>query len=352
MKSQINAVRAKIMHALVRNLGAPIEVYPSFSLKKLGKEKRILVIRPNSRLGNLLMLTPLLQEIEKTLPGWQVDLFVRGNLAPVLFRTYPSVGRIIPLPPKPFRQLGAYLLTWLQLRKYGYDLVFNVAESSSSGRLSTRWVRSKAKFFGSPQSELLPPDAVHMAKRPVYNFRTFVARLGLPPLMLPPKPLWLRLTPDELARGKELLRQMAGNDRPSILFYTFATGGKCLQKEWWKPFYAMMKERYGRNYNLLEVLPKENISQIDFASLHYYSTSIREMGAVMAHGAVFITGDCGVMHLASSVGVPTVALFVRDNIRTYEPYNPGSVAFRMGKVSADLIFQKIDRAVRWSVDAR
>jgi heptosyltransferase III len=41
---------------------------------------RVLISRPNSRLGNLLMVTPLVQEIERLLPNAKIDLFVRGGV--------------------------------------------------------------------------------------------------------------------------------------------------------------------------------------------------------------------------------------------------------------------------------
>ena len=35
--------------------------------------KRILICRPNHRLGNLLLLSPLVQELESTLPNSEID---------------------------------------------------------------------------------------------------------------------------------------------------------------------------------------------------------------------------------------------------------------------------------------
>lgn len=301
-----------------------------------------MVVRPNSRLGNQLLLTPLLQEIEMLFPDCKVDLFVRGNLAPILFRNYPSVDRIIKLPPKPFKQLGNYLMTWIRLRKYNYDLVFNVDMNSSSGRLCTKWVQGKSKFFGESGGLLHIPDIVHMAKWPVYNFRSIVAQMGFGMDDQPPKPLSLHLNQEEINAGASLLKEIVGNDKPTIMFYTFATGSKCLSKGWWGGMFAELKARYGRDYNLLEVLPKENVSQIDFASLNYYSMDIREMGSVMHHGSVFITGDCGVMHLASSVGVPTIALFSQDNVLTYQPYNRGSSALNANLVEIKDLIRVVD----------
>ena len=64
--------------------------------------KRILICRPNHRLGNLLLITPLLQEVIETFPSAKIDLFVKGGIAPSLFLNYSNIGRIIQLPRRPF----------------------------------------------------------------------------------------------------------------------------------------------------------------------------------------------------------------------------------------------------------
>ena len=48
------------------------------------KIKRILICRPNHRLGNLLLITPLIQEISETFPDCKIDLFVKGGIAPTV----------------------------------------------------------------------------------------------------------------------------------------------------------------------------------------------------------------------------------------------------------------------------
>jgi len=334
------------MRALTGHIG-PVRKF-NLNFKSAESISRILIVRPNSRLGNQLMLTPLLQRIENTYPDCKVDLFVRGNLAPVLFQNYPNIDRFIKLPSKPFKQLGKYLMTWLHLQKHQYDLVFNVDASSSSGRLCTKWVRGKVKFFGSPELvSTSNADVVHMAKTPVYNFDWLIEQMNISLVEkhLAPDSLCLRLTDEELAKGKSLLKSIVKNDKPTIMFYTYATGNKCLSQEWWQDFYGELQKKYGEAYNLLEVLPKENVSQINFIALNYYSMDLREMGAVINQSSAFITGDCGVMHLASSVGVPTIALFSRDNIAIYEPYNRGSQAFHIDHVKIENLIRSLDHII-------
>jgi hypothetical protein len=55
------------------------------------------------------------------------------------------------------------------VKKYSYDIVINVVENSSSGRLSAQFVNSKYKFFGDDVDDiqLKHKDYEHIAKYPL-----------------------------------------------------------------------------------------------------------------------------------------------------------------------------------------
>ena len=41
--------------------------------------KRVLISRPNHRLGNLLLITPLVQEVQTLFPNATIDVFIKDN---------------------------------------------------------------------------------------------------------------------------------------------------------------------------------------------------------------------------------------------------------------------------------
>src|SRR5690606_7832773 len=231
---RIKSIRQAVVWSIARHIGAkgrPDGVILRSSVK------RILVTRPNHRLGNLLLITPLLQEIEATFPLAKVDLFVKGSLAPQLFSQYPCIDKIITLPSRPFIYLPQYLLGWLRLLMRRYDLVINAAYHSSSGRLSTLLARARFKTYGDVQEEIkvLCTDYRHNAKHPVYSLRAYLgSATGVSRISSPAPLLDLRLTKTELERGRRLLRTVAPVTRPVISLFTYATGEKCLSREWWK----------------------------------------------------------------------------------------------------------------------
>ena len=331
---KINAVRRKIMHALTRGVGNE-----KITANK-PNVKRAFICRPNSRLGNQLMITPIVQEIIKMYPHCKIDLFVRGNLSAILFEKYDNIDRIIKLPKKPFKQLFKYLKVWFSLRKYKYDLAINVDGHSSSGRLATKWIKSKIKLFGDINEQLLAKygDYVHMAKQPVYNLRHLLS----PELLETPIPtLNIRLSADELENGKKVLDSIVDSNKKTIGIYTFATGHKCLSKTLWTQMYKGIVSEYGEKYNILEILPVENVSQIDFAAHAYYSKDIREIAALMANTELFFGADSGMMHLASAAPTPTIGLFTITSVDTYCPYNKGSITINPTTMNLDEIIQTI-----------
>lgn len=288
---------------------------------------RILIARPNGRLGNMLLITPLVQEVIATFPDCRIDLFVKGNVAQSVFRNYPNIDRIMALPGKPFKNPASYLAAWARLRKCGYDLVINVDSHSSSGRLSTQLARARYRFFGdAPQDSLLRYiDHQHMAKYPVYNLRTYLSGLGYPNPGRPIPLLDLKLSVEELTAGRQKLDALTANDKPTLALFTNATGNKCYTESWWVDFYQHLQAEYPQ-YSIVEILPVTNVSRIGFRAPSFYSKDIREMGAVIAHTAAFISADCGIMHLASAVGTTVVALFSTPNYNKYHPYNGRSMA--------------------------
>lgn len=324
MQKRINRIRKSIMQSLTKNVGASRVDTKSGARVTM---RRILIARPNHRLGNLLLITPLLQEINATFPECKVDLFVKGGLAPILFKNYNNVGRIITLPKKPFKELFKYMKVWVSLKRYRYDMVINLDKDSSSGRLSTQFATAPNKLFGEHIDELAlkHDDYRHMAKNPVYKFRYYLAMLGFKDKNLPVPLLDIKLTTEELTAGKKLIKELVSDDKKTISVFTYATGSKCYNENWWDEYYGKLQKAFP-DYNIIEILPVENISKIGFKAPSFYSKDVREIAAVIANTAAFIGADSGIMHLAASSQAPVVGLFSVTDPEKYMPYGNNSVA--------------------------
>lgn len=343
---RINDFRRKVMYGLTKNIGK------SNMKRALAKNsnidiKKILIIRPNHRLGNLLLTTPLIQEINDTFPNCEIDILVKGNLAPILYVNYKNITNYIVLPRKPFKELITYAKVWLSVKSKTYDLVINAVKDSSSGKLLTGFSNAKLKVFDDLEEdfELKVPDSFHMAKNPIYALRIYLSKLGYPKNERPIPLLNMKLDSNEINEGKTILDNLVKNDALTICIYTFATGQKCHSKEWWKTFYNDLKTSF-KDYNIIEVLPIENVSQIDFQAPSYYSKDLREMAAFIENTALFIGADCGVMHLAAATKTPVIGLFSQGKIDKYKPYGNNNMAIDTSQKSISDCIKKAEAILR------
>jgi heptosyltransferase-3 len=340
---RINDARRFVMHGLSKSIGS---TNLSGALIDRSRIKRILISRPNHRLGNQLLLTPLVQELSNCFPGCTIDLFVKGNAGPIIFQNYAEVDRIMKLERKPFNHFLNYLRGWAQLQKSSYDLVMNVVHNSSSGRIATQFARGSFKLFCEEDPAILAqyPDAVHMAKYPVYYLRKYVSVDGGHGAV--PR-VDLKLSKAELSAGAAKLHEIVPGDRKSISIFTYATGEKMYGTDWWDKFYAALLAAFPQ-HNIVEVLPVENVSQLNFKAPSFYSKDVREISAFIANTDVFIGADSGMMHLASASLTPTLGLFAVTKSDVYAPYGGGSQAVNTEETSVGQLIQ-IAREV---IDAR
>lgn len=331
---KINDFRRNIMRNLTKNIGKP-KGDSGIILVNKNEIKRVLICRPNGRLGNLLLISPLVQEVSETFPNCKIDLFVKGGLAPIIFENYEAVYKTIPLPKKPFKNLIDYIKVWISISEQPYDMALNVDQNSSSGRLAVRFSKAKYKFYGDleDQSEETKTDYEHIAKYPVYNFRNYLRKLRLAKSNKIIEPLDLKLSSFEVTQGKKILDKLTKNAKKTICIFTFATSTKCLSESWWENFYAILKQYFANDYNIIEVLPIENVSQIGFQAPTFYSKDIREIGAVIANADLFIGADSGMMHLASAAQTPTIGLFSVTDLKKYEPYDNCSLGIDVSKMT-------------------
>lgn len=339
----INKHRRRLTQRITKNIGKS-NFNKTYDLQDLPEIKRVLICRPNHRLGNLLLITPVVQEIRAQFPDCKIDLFVKGGLAPVIFENYKNIDSFIILPKKPFKYLFKYVRTWFKIRKKHYDMTFNVASKSSSGKLATKLSKSTFKFYGDEFEDQNSSDKNlnHIAIKPVINFRKFIQSAGYDNQDGNIPGLNIKLDLNEIEAGKVTLGKIASEKKETICIFTFATGNKCYSKSWWITFFEKLKNQY-KNYNIIEILPVENVSQIDFKTLSFYSRDIRKIAALIANTSIFIGADSGIMHLASSSLTPTIGLFSVTDEKKYHPYNNGSKAINTNANSGLDCFTELNR---------
>ncbi len=294
----------------------------------------ILICRPNTRLGNTLLLTPLVQEIEQQLPGVSVEVLTAYPEAADVFREFPCVRRVHRLPLRGVRHPLAHVLTLLRARAQRYDLVLDPDPRSWSSRFAARLMRGavKAGFSsthkpsGAHVSVPIAPAPPHMARFPVYLLRRAVLGQSAEQALGPTPPLDIRLTGEERAEGVRVLRDLVGDERPVIALAAAATGAKRFAPQWWSALIPALREQ-ARDCALIEIRPPSG--QASFAQLPGFSSPrIRRVAAVIAACELFACADSGLMHLGAASGGATLGLFKVTDPQVYAPYGGRSGALR------------------------
>ena len=342
-KLKINQIRRTCTKFLTKGIGNPyyIKENSTFTPKNV---KQILVNRPNQRLGNTLLYTPLISELNTRFPEAKIDLFVKGKVAPIVFQNNTSIQTVIELPKKPFKELFKYIGTWFKLIAKPYDLVINIDESSSSGRLATQFARANFKIYGEAYNpEEKDPKKFHFALKSVYALRQFLKIAGVGVEDTPYPGMTLGLNEQELQKGNTELQKIAAEPhKKTIALFTYATGSKCYCTEWWSGFYKELNNKYASEFNIIEILPVENISQLNFILPTFYSKDVREIAAVMHQCELVVAADSGMMHLAVAAPTPTVGLFKYQNITKYKPCGENQHSVLVDEENFSEIFSKID----------
>lgn len=309
---------------------------------------RILVLRPNHRLGNVLMLTPLIREIESTFPGAEVDVLVAGAAGRDVFSNFVSVRRVHALPHYALRHLIQVLRTIIELRRFRYDLIIDPCADSNSNRLLTSLLKARYAL-GVPLrtsaayahwSQRMNSAPAHMAIFPVYLLRHALAQSCAAASGKYPG-LDIRLTKAEQTAGRHILNTLLGcRNRPSsqirIGIFANATGAKRFDESWWLQFIGTLVARR-KEYTIIEIVAADARSRLDASFPAYYSTDARKLAALISNLDCFISADCGVMHLACASGTRTIGLFSVTDPSRYEPYGGGNRSLETaGKDAGDV----------------
>ena len=286
---------------------------------------RVLVARPNHRLGNVLLLTPLLQELERLLPQARVDVLAGPPFAACLLDGYAAVARVDTLSARPLHQPRALWALWRALPRRGYVLALDAAEHSQSARWAA--TRSAARWrvgMGGGDAAAGLTHAVpyarcgmHQAQMPVRMLR---AALGVDPdTPVPPLALRLRATERAVAEARvSTLLGLRDAAAPRIGLFAEATGTKRYDSAFWQALIAALRAQMAQ-VRLAEIVPAHGQPLLpNLPGLH--TAPLRAAAAVCASFDLLIAADSGLMHLAAASEVPLAGLFQATDPSRYGPY--------------------------------
>ncbi len=268
---------------------------------------RILAVRHDARLGNLLLLTPALRLLKRAFPNARVDALISGRYGDALAFNQ-DVDRV--LTPK---ALPAIFL------KGGYDLAFDFSPQHAFSLSSAAWTAlSRAKLhIGFDRGDaaaflnLLAP--VPQARAHETQNLCALVRVAAPwaPATLTEdlRPRWV-FGPGEKEDGAARWRAM-GLDSESLAFFLGGRAEKQLPVEWFLDL-AAAAAKAGRKTVLLGGPAETKLlaaAKIPEGVLVAPAMELRPFAAFLAQARTVVTADTGPMHLAAALGRPSVEIF-------------------------------------------
>jgi heptosyltransferase III len=294
----------------------------------------ILICRPNTRLGNTLLMTPLLEEIEATLPSARVEILTACPSAHEVFQEFPSVRRVHQLPFRGFHHPLRHLSTLARVRRTRYDILIDPSPRSWTARFLTRHMAARLKLGFSRSGKADGVDVsvpftgapVHMGDYPVYLLRRGIFGLDDAAARAATPKLSIRLTDAERLAGRKQIERVLGaaGSGPVVAVAAHATGAKQFNVEWWRRMIASL-HAHSPAARVIEIRPPNGVAALPELPA-YYSGRVRHVAAVLEAADCFVCADSGLMHLGAATDATTVGLFKVTEPRLYVPRRGASCA--------------------------
>lgn len=338
----IHGLRRRVVRWLFSRFSTPVE--PSNQALPARGIDRILICRTSHSLGNTLLLTPLLAELERVYPGAEIDIVTQSPVARALYGRFFSVRKVLVLPSRfPPHMLTVWRVV-KAMRSTSYDLVIDPDRRSKTARILLALARGRCKLgFCGPEKHgevthavAIPEHVQHIAKLPVYLLRTALRRAGDTDYPRPD----IRLGRSERAAGAQALARIMGGAhaacRPVIGVFANATGAKRLEAAWWHVMLDRL-EALMPGYAFIEFTPVFGASMLDLRYPTQYCSDLRKLAAVMSQLAGFVSVDSGLMHMAWASGANTVGIFTGTDIEAWGPYGCNALVVDAREAGAEAI---------------
>jgi lipopolysaccharide heptosyltransferase II len=270
----------------------------------------ILAVRFSS-IGDILLTTPLLRAIRRTHPGARITVLTKREFVPLLSHN-PNVNRVIGLAPG-----GSLLRMAAELRGDDYTDLLDLHDNPRSWALRAlvpgRW-RSYPKHRVARALLIHGKRNRYRDRRPVAERYFSAAReLGVAPDGGPP----------EFVVGAEASEQVSAwldsvglESEPDIV--AMAPGAAHATKRWPPEHWRTLIDKSVRGGLAVVIVGGPHDAALgallsDGGGGRVVSAAglfgLQATGALLKRARALVSGDTGVMHMATGVGTPVVALF-------------------------------------------
>jgi len=269
-----------------------------------------------SNIGDVILTLPTLDGLRHNLADAHITVMV-GPRPKEIFQNNPDIERVIVYDKRACLKDKIKLL-W-QLKREKFEMVVDLRNSFFGVLLAARY---KTSPF------LIIPDALrHMKERHLYKIRDIIARLKDKKIGPGRSSLYIRAEDEKYIN--DLLKNQSVTAEDKIIIVS--AGARSHTKRWSSDKFLELVAALTREFRAKVLL----VGDKDDAPINRYiiqhskdgvvdlsgQTNISQLAALIKRASAVITNDSAVLHLASYLNAPTVAIFGPSDENKYGPWS-------------------------------
>ncbi|OOP56089.1 MAG: lipopolysaccharide heptosyltransferase II [Candidatus Brocadia carolinensis] len=312
--------------------------------------RNVLVVRLGA-MGDIVHVMPAIKNLRRVFPAAYIAWLVEDKVKD-LVEALPEIDEVIVFPrkkwqtairyPHKYFKIAAELRMFLRkLREREYDVAFDFHGNFKSGLLTylsnagTRVGFSKGyckegNFIFT--NVRIQPQQKKMHR--IYKYFSLLEGMGIKACYQ--RPLF-SISDNDRYYVDDFISQNHLHEKPiAIIHPGTSMFGKF--KRWSPENYAALADRLIKEMNYSVVFtwgePEHKLVKHILSLMQYHATiacrtaSVKQLIALLQRVHLFIGGDTGPTHLASCMGIPTIAIFGPKDPSLYAPYGDNALVVR------------------------
>lgn len=302
-----------------------------------------IIVKSVNWVGDAVMVTPALGVLRRGFPDARITLLARPSVADV-FLANPDVDDLWVADER--GGMGPFLKLAGRIRRGRFDLGIALTNSFGSALLLRLGGVKRRVGYDRDGRRLLLTDPVPVTPESLAGHEVeYYIRLlgGLCPIGVPPRQLVVPPTPEAEAEARVVIQRykLESDGAPLVGLCPGAAYGTA--KRWAPERYAQVAEHlvkhWGARVAIVGAPSERDVAQeivresrVPVAALSG-EFPLRVLIALLGRMRLFVTNDCGAMHLAAARDVPIVAIFGPTKSENTGPYHPRAHIVRANELA-------------------
>jgi len=274
-------------------------------------------------MGDIILTIPLLDALRQNYPRARISYLAESPYLSLL-EDHPGVDTLLEIDRKNFART---VPVYVKLAAGAYDLaidLFGNPRSALLTRLSRARIRIGGDFRGRRHFYSHTVNNNQKKLNAIQFHLSYLEPLAIRFRTIDP---YINITPQEKAWAQEYLQRRGFRVNEKII--GIHPGASWPAKRWFPNRFAVLANRLvsrAKSQILFTMGPGEEqilestLKSCTFTLIQPKVLTLRQLAAVLSQVDVFISNDCGPMHLAPAVGTPTIGLFGPGEPEIWFPY--------------------------------